>query len=112
MRAGDLSHRFTFASRDLVDDGRGNEVAGAWKDEFTTAAGLLYLRGSETVLASRLSGRQPVVITVRQNQHTRRITGEWRAKNAKTGELYNIRTIVPTDDRAGFEITAESGVTI
>ena len=32
--------------------------------------------------------------------------------NAKTGELYNIRTIVPTDDRAGFEITAESGVTI
>lgn len=112
MEAGNLDQRFTFLSREVIDDGYGNEVSGPFEDRFTVWAGVTYLRGSETVMASRLEGRQPVVIAVRQSANTRSITTDWKARNARTDEVYNIRTIVPTKDRAGFEITAESGVAV
>jgi len=33
-------------------------------------------------------------------------------RDVRTGVHYNIRSVVPTDDRQFLEITAESGVTI
>ena len=36
----------------------------------------------------------------------------WRLRNDVTAADYNIRSIVPTEDRMFLEITAESGVEI
>jgi SPP1 family predicted phage head-tail adaptor len=107
FNARKLQHRVTFATRAIGDDGYGNERDG-FEDQFTVWAGLTYLRGSEAVIASRLEGRQPVVIRVRKSPDTKGITTDWRAQVA-SGETFNIRTIVPTDDRRFFDITAESG---
>lgn len=69
-----------------------------------------YLRGSEPVIAARLSGVQPVVVTIRNCAASRAITPDWRMRDARRGTIYNIRTAIPSDDRLWIEITAESGV--
>lgn len=111
MAAGKLDHRFAFGERVVSSDGYGNEVTD-FADRFTVWAGVTYLRGSEAVIAARLEGRQPVVIRVRQSTQTRQISTDWRASDARSGEVYNIRSIVPTDDQAFFDITAERGVAV
>lgn len=102
-----LRHRITFARRADEKDGYGN-TSGGWDDQFTVWAGLTYLRGTETVIASRLQGRQPVVIRVRASDQTRRITADWRAQDA-AGKTFNVRSIIPTDDRRFLDMATDTG---
>lgn len=107
---GDLRARMTFAERQAVSDGYGNEV-GAFVDQFTVWARIMPLRAGEDVMAGRLTGTQPVIITVRQTEATRRIAAEWRATDARTGLVYAI-TGPPTDPdnrRAWLDIVAATG---
>lgn len=90
-------------------DGSGGEVLD-WVERFTSRAHYRFLRGSEAVVAARLQGKQPVVVTVRSNEKTRAITPEWRMRDARSDTVYNIRTAIPTDDRLYIELTCESGV--
>lgn len=76
--AQELKHRVTFASRGIVDDGYGNEVAGGWQDRFTVWAALRAGGGSEAVVAARLEGTQVLNAYVRSSAETRQITSEWR----------------------------------
>lgn len=94
-----------------VPDGSGGETLN-WAEQFTTRAHFRYLRGSEAVIAARLQGKQPVVVTVRANSNTRAITPEWQMRDTRRGTAYNIRTAVPSDDRLFIELTCESGVTV
>lgn len=98
-----------FEERTSVDDGFGNKV-GAWADRFDDRVGVLYLRGSEAVLAARLEGRQPIVVTVRDSEAIRAVTPEWRV--IINGTPYNVREpLRPTDQRRRtYEFLAESGV--
>lgn len=72
-----------------------------------------YLRGSEPVVAARLSGRQPVVMTIRRSSVADTITTDWKIRDKRRGIEYNITAPpVPTDDRGWLEITCESGVAV
>jgi head-tail adaptor len=109
IHAGDLHHRFIFGEMGNAEDGAGGTTT-AFEDRFTTYAGVVHMRGGESVMAGRLAGRHTQIVQVRVSSNTRRITTDWRAKNARTGEEFAIRDITPTDDRAFLEILCESGV--
>jgi SPP1 family predicted phage head-tail adaptor len=108
--AGDLNFKVTFAKRVEVDDGYGN-VEGDFADQFTTRAAIQPLKGGEGVIASRLTGQQPVIIRVRRSSQTELIRTGWRAADARSGTLYNITAAADMDgDRHYIDIMAISGV--
>lgn len=108
--AARLRHRITFAQRALASDGGGN-TRSDWTDQFTVAAGVEARFGGEEVMASRLEGRQPVTITVRQSDQTRLIDTDWKATDARSGKVYAVRSIAdPDDSRAWLDILCETGV--
>lgn len=109
MRAGELRERFRFDQRGAADDGYGTTV-GPWQAQFTVAASLQLLRRGEQVVASRLSGVQPGILTVRASEQARQITTEWRAVDARTGRSWNIRTVEPSPKRDRIEMLVEGGV--
>lgn len=111
MDAGDLYQKVAFDEPVTQSDGQGGTING-WSERFQRRAHYLWLRGGETVQAARLEGRQPLVITVRSDSGTRQITTDWRARDARSGAIFNIRGIVPSDNRAFLEITVESGVAV
>ncbi|QPC43492.1 phage head closure protein [Kaustia mangrovi] len=111
MTAGRLRERLTFQRRAPIDDGYGNPVTGDWEDRFTVAARVKPSKGGETVLARRLQGVQPVVITVRSSTETRSVTPDWRAVDARTGTVYALRSAADmVEKNAYIEMLAESGV--
>lgn len=110
IKPGDLNQSVAFDIMTNVPDGQG----GFKKQPTTieTRANFRFLRGGETVIAARLNGTQPVVATIRLNERTRQITTETVMRDKRNGTKYNIRAVVPTDDRKFLEVTAQSGVTI
>lgn len=109
MKSTDLSHRVAFDMAIATPNGQGGTKKG-WSEQFQSRANFRFLRGGETVIGARLSGRQPVVVTIPSHQKARDVTPEWRMRDARDGTVYNIRTAIPSDDRRWVEITAESGV--
>lgn len=107
--AGDLFQSIIFDCRIQTGDGFGNMVAD-WQDKFSRRAGFAHLRGGEAVLAGRLEGRHAVVIFVRACSQTKYVTTDWRIRDSRTGEIYNIRDITPTTDRQWIDFLCESGV--
>lgn len=107
--SGDMTFLMTFDKPTSAADGLGGTESG-WAEQFTAWAEVRFLRGGETVQAARLTGRQPAVVTIRDSAAAREITADWRMRDARAGTVYNVRTIVPSDDRATLELTCESGV--
>jgi head-tail adaptor len=107
--AGRLNQRFTFERRVSQGDGAGNTVA-AFVPVFTCAAARADLKGGETVMASRLEGRQPVVLRIRASAESRAVTTDWMARDARSGETFNIRSKSETGDRLYFDMLCEAGV--
>lgn len=106
---GNLRHRVAFDARSDVSDEYGGTEAD-FVEQFIVAAGIEARLGGEQVMASRLTGKQPVTITVRQNGQTRRIETGWRARDVRTDVVYAIRSIVDPDDRQMyFDILCETG---
>lgn len=108
MNPGKMRRRATFQARLIVDDGYGN-VVGGWEDRFQRWCGVRYLRGSETVMAARLSARQPILVTIRQDSQTALIMPDWRVL---IGDVpYQIREpLRPSEDLRNYEILCEGGV--
>lgn len=92
-------------------DGQGGQEEG-WTQAVSCRAHFRYLRGGETVQAARLEGRQPVVVTIRQSDAARSITPEWRMRDTRRHDVYNIRSIVPSENRLYLELTCEKGVAV
>ena len=115
LGAGDLAReRMTFQSRGVGDDGFGNAMidAGPFEDRFTVSAHLRPLRGSETVIAARLQGRQPYIITVRQSSDTRQANEAWRIVDTRNHDRVFAIKAPPTDPdgkRAWLEILCVLG---
>lgn len=112
--AGELRHRVAFDRRQDVNpdapDDLGN-TQSEFVEQFVVAAKVQPKLGGETVIAARLIGQQPVTIIVRQNSKTRLIADDWQARDARTGAVYAIRSIIdPDDTRAFFEILCQDGV--
>ena len=102
-----LRERVHFQQR--TDDGDGPFVT-----QSTVAAGFRPLRGGEDVMASRLSGVQPYIVTVRQSSQTRavKVDTDWRMVDARDeAREFNIRAINDPDGlRQWFEILVQEGV--
>lgn len=109
MRAGELRERFEFQERVAASDGYGNEQ-GAWAARYECAGRRQMLRGGESVMASRLEGRSPAIITIRANSMARAITTDWRARDIRSEELWNIRSISPSEKRDYLDLLVEKGV--
>ncbi|RJP54316.1 MAG: head-tail adaptor protein [Anaerolineaceae bacterium] len=109
--AGELDCRFTFQKRQTTaGDGYGNFQAD-WQTQFTVWTKRIFVRGGEQVIAARLEGRQPGVLTVRASPDTRLISTDWRAVNAEDAtEIWNIRSVQPGVDRDEIEFLVERGV--
>lgn len=90
-------------------DGYGNSE-GAWVEQFRCAAGRLFVKGREEVMAQRLQGTQPVVWTLRVSTPTLEITPDWRLRDARSGVDYNIRSVMPGARRNYLELLCEAGV--
>ncbi len=106
-----LFHHIDLYSPSPASDGQGGEEEG-WTLEHTCRANFRFLRGGETVQSARLTGKQPVVMTVRDCRELLEINSHWKIRDKRTDTDYNVRSVVLTDDRLFLEITAESGVAI
>jgi head-tail adaptor len=112
MPAGRLRHRIAFDQRVVTSDGGGGQQ-GAFEEEFIVHAQLIPRLGGEEVMQARLAGRQPVTISVRRSAQTRAITPEWRARDADTGTIYNIRSILDPEDRRGWrDLLCDTGTAV
>lgn len=107
--AGDLKHRVAFDKRGVSSDGAGGNTA-AFAEQFVVWAGYTHLRGGESVIAARLEGRHVQVVRVRASSTTRQVTTDWRIRDRRTQDVFNIRDITPTEDRAFIDFLCESGV--
>lgn len=107
--ARELSHRIAFDERADTEDGYGGTLT-AFAERFVVAAKVRAKMGGEAVTAARLASQQPILITVRQNDDTLKITPEWRARDARDGTEYAIRSIVDPDDGGRWlELLCQSG---
>jgi head-tail adaptor len=109
MSAGKLFFKVGFQEPTSASDGAGG-VVGGFAERFAVSAGYRHLRGTETVMAARLSGRHTQVILVRSSGQTKQVTTDWRIVDKRNGDVFNIRDITPSDDRGWFDILAEKGV--
>jgi len=107
--AGLLNERFRFEKRSSVVDGYGN-FEGAWTSQFTVYGRRQDLRGGETVMAARLTGRAPAILTIYNSLQARTITTDWRAVDTRNGDIWNIRSITRDEDRACLDLLCERGV--
>lgn len=104
--ASGLDRRVTFQSpiQSRDDDGR---IVQGWKDRFTVAGGIRYLRGGEEVMQARMQARTPAILTVRAASDARQVTAEWRA--VIDGRVFELKEEPrPTVDRRLLEMLAEA----
>lgn len=113
MSAGRLYEKVSFQKRIEVNPDAPRDlgnIQSVWETQFERRAAYRHLRGGETVLAARLSGVHPQVITVRAGDDTRTVNPDWRIVDNRTGTVYNIRDVSPSvDDRMWLDILADTG---
>ena len=107
--AGDLFHRYAFEKRVDADRGDGVKV-GAFVEQFQCRAGVINLRGGETILAGRLQGQHSQIVFIRSSQAARLASTEWRARDVRSGVVFNIREVTLSDDRMWLDFLCQSGV--
>lgn len=65
------------------------------------------LKGSETIIAARLTGIQPVVVTIAWEPELSTMTSSWTLKD-EAGVPYDIKSVANMDEKRQFiEILAE-----
>ncbi|MDX8517968.1 phage head closure protein [Mesorhizobium dulcispinae] len=108
-RPGQLRESVTLQDFMTIDDGHGNEISDFF-DVATVPARIQFLKGSEEVIAARLTGTQPIVITIRNGGPSAAVSTDWRVINDRTSETYNIRSIIRSERGDWIELLVESGV--
>lgn len=109
--AGGRFQEFQFQKRLNSSDGYGNTLSSAWTTQFSERVEVLYLRGGEQVMASRLEGRQPAVMTVPTSANARSVTTDWRLVNKDDPtDIWNVRSISPAQNRRDIDMLCERGV--
>lgn len=109
ISAGDLYYKVHCQKRIEQDDGYGNTVSN-FATVFTTRCAYRHLRGGETVVASRLENKHPVIITVRSSSQTRQINADWRLVDARDGAAWAVRDVTHETDRQWIALLCERGV--
>lgn len=97
---GQLRERVHLQKWAVTTDEFGNEIGGGFVTQFTAAARLRPLRGTETVMQSRLTGTQPYVATIRSSAAARQVTTDWQVVDARnSARVFNITSITNPDER-------------
>jgi SPP1 family predicted phage head-tail adaptor len=108
--AGRLYWHVAFDQRQDEEDEYGNMVSN-WVEKFQRRAEFRTLPGSETVLAARLQGRQPMQINVRVDAEVALVGNDWQVRDVRNGLAYNIRDIRrDTSNRSMMVFMVEGGV--
>ncbi len=117
MAAGDLRFSVGFYQRQaplvLSPDVDYGNTEGDFPStaNFIVPANIVPKLGGESILADRLTGKNFVNIIVRQSTSTDSVTVDWRAKDERSGDIFNIRSIIdPKGDGKYFEMLSEKGV--
>jgi head-tail adaptor len=101
-QAGLRRERLTFQQRATDENG---DRLGDWETGFLRWGRALARTRGETALQQRLQGLQPLEVTVLRDSETLEITTAWRL--LWNGTPYNIRAVVPSEDRREMAILAE-----
>ena len=108
--AGLFIQRVAFDQRAEVEDEYGNMVAG-WTEQFQARAHFEYLRGSETVMAGRLAGQEPMLVRIRTSANARRIENEWQMRDKGDNDKpYNVTDVTWDNSRAVIDLIVVGGV--
>jgi head-tail adaptor len=108
--AGRLEERVAFDKREEVEDEYGNMVAG-WIEQFQDRAAFIHRTGSESVMAAKLEGREPMQVRLRMSANARLIDTDWQMRDLHdSGKPYNIRDVVWNTNRAVVDLMVEGGV--
>lgn len=109
--SGDLREVVEMQQRAWEDDGYGNGgYTGPFQTVWSAPARIQILRGSETVMAGRLAGKQTIAITMRWQPEVATLDATWRVVNGRTGAEYNLRSVEPDERRAFVNLLVEAGV--
>lgn len=87
-------------------DGYGGFLPGTWVTHLAWAR-VQNLKGSETVIAARLTGVQPVVLSVYWTPDLAAMTTAWRVRNTDSGRVYDVKSVATDERRQFIEILAE-----
>lgn len=107
--AGALQDRLGFQKLGEASDGAGG-VISSFAEIFVCRARIMHQRGGEGILAGRLEGRHTIVARVRASTDARAVTSDWRVVDKRSGTVYAVRDVTPSDDRAYIDFLCESGV--
>jgi head-tail adaptor len=108
IETGILKERIEFSKRIVTDDGHGNERSD-FTPQFVIWARRKFLVGGEAVQSARLTGTTPVLLQVRATSWTRQITSDWRARDERTNEKFNIRSVTPSEDKTHIDFLCDMG---
>lgn len=82
---------------------------GDWETRAQCWARIKPMTGSETIIAARLTGKQPAIITVPINPETAAMISDWRIVHQHTGKIYEVKSLADMGERGEqWEILAES----
>jgi SPP1 family predicted phage head-tail adaptor len=107
--ASDLFYSVALEKRAEADDGYGNTVSN-WVVQFQCRAAFHHLRGGESVMAGRLGGKHTQIITLRRSARTLEVATDWRVRDARNGDVFNIRDVTQETDRRWISLLVEKGV--
>lgn len=102
-------HSIAFESLGSGSDNAGGSYSN-WVEQFQCRAGYRHLKGGESVIAARLEGKHVQIVNVGYFQNSRSVTTDWRIKDLRTNETYNVRDISISEDRSEIDFLCESGV--
>lgn len=109
--AGSKRRLFSFEEKGVQSEDEFGNTSRDFEEVFQAHGELIPRFGGETIMAARLSGKQPATIVVDSTVETRTVTTDWRIRDTNTNELFNIRSIANPDQRnRKLEFLCESGV--
>jgi len=107
--AGPLREVLIAQRRVEAEDIYGN-TQGEWQEQCRFNASVEARRGGEAVLAGRLQGTVAYMITARYSVSAASVQPDWRLVDARSGQVYAIRTWIPRPKRDYIDGDVEIGV--
>lgn len=91
----------------VVLERRTEQGLGPWVEQVRRSARIQRLRAGEEIVARRMTGKRPAVITLRACSQTRAIGADWRVVDARTGESWGVKAVEPSEDRTAIVLVCE-----
>ena len=107
--AGALREVLIAQRRVEQEDDYGN-TQGEWQEQARFSAAVEPRRGGEAVIAGRLQGTVTYIVTARYSAAAAAVGPDWRLVDARSGQVYAIRTWVPRPRRDYIDGDVEIGV--